>query len=110
MGKIIKFSFYLVVIFLFALSLPACKTHDKLENDNKKVMINDVNYSSLTEAISNALCSSFSSFSERIPGLQETKRGEPLCARAKSHSRFNFQSMAPVMPTQSASDIKKERF
>ena len=53
MGKIIKFSIYLVIIFMFVLILPACENNNK-QNSDKKVMINDVNYSSLTEAVKNA--------------------------------------------------------
>lgn len=54
MNKIINFSVYLTLIFLFTMTLPACQMHDKMSNSDKKVMINDVNYSSLTEAVASA--------------------------------------------------------
>lgn len=54
MGKIIKFSLSLCLIFLFATTLSSCNSEKDINNKNKKVMINNVNYSSLTEAVNNA--------------------------------------------------------
>lgn len=54
MSKIIKFSFYLCLIFAFSTCLSSCNSEEDINNKNRKVMINNVNYSSLTEAVNNA--------------------------------------------------------
>ena len=54
MGKIIKFTLCLSLIFLFSVLLSSCNNINDINNKNKKVMINNVNYSSLTEAVKNA--------------------------------------------------------
>lgn len=52
MGKIFQFSTYLIFIFLLAITFTSCDKQN--DSSNNKVMINDVNYSSLTEAVNNA--------------------------------------------------------
>ena len=54
MGKILKFTISLCLIFLFSVTLSSCNNSKEINNKDKKVMINNVNYSSLTEAVANA--------------------------------------------------------
>ncbi len=54
MKKILKFSLYLILIFCSTLILPSCDSKSEINNNHQKAMINDVNYTSLTEAVKNA--------------------------------------------------------
>ena len=50
MIKIIKFTLSLMLVFFLSATLTSCEKENFINNSTKKIMINDVNYSSPTKS------------------------------------------------------------